>query len=143
MSLKEKVYTVGCFDQFHYGHIKLLDSMKCFGKYVIVCIHDDDSLQKLKNLEPNQHKNINDRIADIQPYCDEIHVVNSIDPTETLRQIVHKNDNFDNAVFIRGDDNKNFPGKSFIESRISIQYHPYTQSISSTMIRKQFRNRKI
>lgn len=30
----ERVYTVGCFDLFHHGHVKLLKQMRRFGKKV-------------------------------------------------------------------------------------------------------------
>ncbi len=36
----DKVYTVGCFDLFHHGHIKLIQRMREIGKKVIVGVHD-------------------------------------------------------------------------------------------------------
>ena len=32
----DKVYTVGCFDLFHHGHVKLLKNMRKLGKEVSV-----------------------------------------------------------------------------------------------------------
>ena len=34
----DKVYTVGCFDLFHRGHINLLKNMRKLGKEVCVCV---------------------------------------------------------------------------------------------------------
>ena len=42
------VYTVGCFDWFHKGHEILLNTLKTYGKKLIVGIHDDSSLEQLK-----------------------------------------------------------------------------------------------
>ena len=36
----DKVYTVGCFDLFHHGHVKLIERMREIGKKVIVGVHD-------------------------------------------------------------------------------------------------------
>ena len=34
----DKVYTVGCFDLFHHGHVKLLKNMRKLGKEVGRCV---------------------------------------------------------------------------------------------------------
>ena len=36
----DKVYTIGCFDLFHFGHIQLIKRMKTLGKNVIIGVHD-------------------------------------------------------------------------------------------------------
>ena len=36
----DKVYTVGCFDLFHHGHVMLINRMREIGKKVIVGVHD-------------------------------------------------------------------------------------------------------
>ena len=36
----DNVYTVGCFDLFHYGHIHLFERMASIGKSLIVGVHD-------------------------------------------------------------------------------------------------------
>jgi bifunctional ADP-heptose synthase (sugar kinase/adenylyltransferase) len=36
----DNVYTVGCFDLFHYGHIHLFERMGSIGKTLIVGVHD-------------------------------------------------------------------------------------------------------
>ena len=132
----ERVFSVGCFDQFHYGHKKILTTMREFGKELIVGIHDDDSIEKLKNLPSNAHKKLKDRLKDLKPYCDRIFIINSTDPTDALIGIISDLDNKENAVFIRGADNQTFPGKEFVETKINIHYLPYTESISATKIRK-------
>ena len=46
------VFTNGCFDLLHIGHIKLLHEAKGFGDILIVAINDDDSVRRLKG--PNR-----------------------------------------------------------------------------------------
>jgi len=46
------VFTNGCFDLLHVGHIKLLHEAKGFGDILIVAINDDDSVRRLKG--PNR-----------------------------------------------------------------------------------------
>lgn len=43
----DKVYTIGCFDLFHEGHIILLKRMRELGKKVIVGVHDSERLDTL------------------------------------------------------------------------------------------------
>jgi bifunctional ADP-heptose synthase (sugar kinase/adenylyltransferase) len=40
----DKVYTVGCFDLFHHGHVKLIERMREIGKKVVVGVHDSRRL---------------------------------------------------------------------------------------------------
>ena len=46
----EYIFTIGCFDKFHKGHIKLLENMKIRGEKIIVGLHDNSSINKLKNV---------------------------------------------------------------------------------------------
>lgn len=36
----DKVYTIGCFDLFHHGHVQLMKRMRELGKKVVVGVHD-------------------------------------------------------------------------------------------------------
>lgn len=44
----KKVLTVGVFDYFHYGHLKLFERAKALGDYLIVAIQDGDYILKYK-----------------------------------------------------------------------------------------------
>ncbi|MEC9488993.1 MAG: D-glycero-beta-D-manno-heptose 1-phosphate adenylyltransferase [Halanaerobium sp.] len=53
-SLREKgtiVFTNGCFDLLHTGHIKYLRQAKALGDYLIVGLNDDASVKSLKGPE--------------------------------------------------------------------------------------------
>lgn len=45
---KRVVFTNGCFDLLHPGHIKLLEAARAFGDALIVGMNSDDSVQTLK-----------------------------------------------------------------------------------------------
>lgn len=43
-----KVLTVGVFDYFHYGHLKLFERAKALGDYLIVAVQEDAEIHKTK-----------------------------------------------------------------------------------------------
>ena len=45
------VFTNGCFDLFHAGHLHLLEQAKLSGDYLIVGVSDDDSVKTIKGRE--------------------------------------------------------------------------------------------
>lgn len=44
----KKVLTVGVYDYFHYGHLKLFQNAKALGDYLIVAVQDGDYILKYK-----------------------------------------------------------------------------------------------
>ena len=66
----DKVYTIGCFDLFHFGHVKLLNRMKEIGKKVIVGVHDSKSIYKLKNRVPID--STEKRMLNVKTIADEV-----------------------------------------------------------------------
>ena len=48
MKKKIVVFTCGCFDLFHAGHLKVLEESKKFGDYLIVGISSDNVIRKAK-----------------------------------------------------------------------------------------------
>lgn len=132
----DKVFTIGCFDFCHPGHINLLDKLKQHGKEIIVGIHDDHSIRQLKKLTPNQHMPLSKRIELLKLHCNRIFVIPDKDPGDYLVAFLDDTDNFETSIYIRGDDNINFPGKHIIEKKMNIDYLPYTEGISATQIRK-------
>lgn len=131
----DEVYTVGCFDFFHKGHTKILNYMKQRGRKIIVGVHDDKSIEQLKNLNPNEHQPIEIRLANVKTIADVVFVVPNIDPTLYIAMI-HNKDKSLKQIYIRADDNIEFPGKKYIMENMNIYYFPYTKGVSSTQIRK-------
>lgn len=48
---KKVVFTNGCFDLVHYGHINYLEKAKKLGDILVIGINTDESVQKLKGPE--------------------------------------------------------------------------------------------
>jgi cytidyltransferase-like protein len=136
----KRVYTVGCFDWFHYGHENFLNKLKAKGDIVIVGIHDDNSLEKLKNLKDSEHQHIKERIHNVKSIVDIVYVIPDTDPTFWLKSVVLTEDNKENACFIRADDMPNFPGRDFVDSKMSLKFIKYTDGISSTQIRNKMKD---
>lgn len=44
----KKVITVGVYDYFHLGHLRLFENAKKLGDYLIVAVQDDDCILKTK-----------------------------------------------------------------------------------------------
>lgn len=139
----ERIYSIGCFDYFHEGHKILLNKMKDQCKELIIGIHDDVSIEKLKNLKPSDHQNILKRMANVKQHADMVFIVPDCDPSFYLKCVLRENDNKENACYMRANDMPNFPGKQVVQDRISIEYLPYTDGISSTQIRKNIKERVI
>lgn len=45
---KKIVFTNGCFDILHVGHMKYLEEAKSFGDYLFVGVNSDESVRRLK-----------------------------------------------------------------------------------------------
>jgi cytidyltransferase-like protein len=68
----DKVYTVGCFDLFHDGHVNLIRRMREIGKKVIVGVHDSRSIYKLKNRVPVD--STEKRMLNVKKHADEVKI---------------------------------------------------------------------
>lgn len=56
------VFTNGCFDILHAGHVAYLEEAKALGDYLVVAVNDDDSVRRLKG-EERPIVGIEDRMA--------------------------------------------------------------------------------
>ncbi len=59
---KKIVFTNGCFDILHAGHVKLLAKAKGFGDYLMVGLNSDESVKRLKG----NNRPINDQESRIK-----------------------------------------------------------------------------
>ena len=135
------IYTIGCFDFFHSGHEVLFKTMQTMGKRIIVGIHDDTSIEKLKDLQKGQHQPLEVRMKNVRRFADQVYVVASTNPTFYLECMILDSDDKESACYVRSDDMPNFPGREFVEKKIDIQLVPYTMGVSSTEIRKNLNKR--
>lgn len=132
-------YSVGCFDLQHDGHRILLENMRQYASRLVIGVHDDESIFRLKNRYPID--NTVRRIKNIKKYADVVYVIPGTDPTPYLDCMIDRRD-ADTSVYIRGNDMPQFPGRQLVERLLSIKLLPYTKGVSTTMLRKKLKERK-
>lgn len=137
-------YTCGVFDLLHIGHLNLLERCKEMCNTLIVGVCNDDYVKNVKNVK---HKNPvyseNERLRLINALkCVDNAVLVDI---ETTNEKMIALDKFKFDVLFSGDDWKgteryNKTEKEFAEFGVSIEYLPYTQGISTTIIKEKMKN---
>ena len=82
------VFTNGCFDVLHRGHMELLKYCREIGTKVIVGINSDNSVTGLKG-PTRPHFNQNDRkfMLESCKYVDEVLIFDQADPYELIKQV--------------------------------------------------------
>jgi cytidyltransferase-like protein len=132
----DKVYTIGCFDIFHEGHVKLIERMRECGKKVIIGVHDSRSIYKLKNRVPVD--STEKRMLNVKKYADEVFCVAGCDPSNFMTCILNLDDKKqETAMYVRGDDMPDFPSRHVVENLMPIKFLPYTEGVSSSLLRKE------
>ena len=132
-ALMKKVFTVGVFDYFHIGHLRLFENAKKYGDYLIVAVQDGDFILKYKP-EANILYSTQQRIELVQALkiVDEVVVYKNVD--DIIKQI-----DFDvwaiggdqtHAGFQRALDWCRDNGKTVVRL-------PRTQGISSSQIKNE------
>lgn len=134
----KKVLTVGVFDYFHYGHLRLLERAKALGDYLVVAVQRDEEIHKTKPQAKILYS-LRQRIEMIQALkvVDEV-----VEYSQIADDIAHIN--FD--LFVRGGD-QNHSG--FMQAEEWCKSHnkeviilERTPGISSTQIRQELSDKK-
>jgi len=128
----DKVYTIGCFDLVHRGHRNLFRTMRSIGDQIVVGVHSDESIFKLKNKWPVDP--LAKRMQNVKKYADIVFAIPDTDPTPYILSAITEDKN---SVFVRGDDMPNFPSRSSVEQLMDVRLIPYTDGISSTALRNK------
>jgi glycerol-3-phosphate cytidylyltransferase-like family protein len=142
MKKYERIYSIGCFDgvfdnNMHDGHKCLLQRMRDMLQpdgLLIIGIHNDNSIEKLKNLTSKDHQPIKIRMNNLKKFVDHVYIIPDTNPTFYLQCMIDSN-KYKSSCYVRGNDMMNFPGKKSIENIIDIKYLSYTEGISSTQLR--------
>lgn len=50
------VFTNGCFDVLHAGHVSMLEEAAAMGDFLVVAINSDDSVRRLKGRGPPRER---------------------------------------------------------------------------------------
>ncbi len=128
-------YTTGVFDLFHIGHLNILKRAKELCEFLIVGVSTDELVIEYKNKCPVIPHNERIAIVGSIKYVDK--VVNQISRDKF---VAWEELRFD--VMFVGDDWKGSPlfieaEKKFHEVGVEVVYLPYTQGVSSTMVKQK------
>ena len=85
---KKTIFTNGCFDILHTGHLTLLKEAKAQGDYLIVGLNSDESIQNLKgNDRPYNNFAIRRQQLELIPYVDEIIEFSEDTPYKLIKEL--------------------------------------------------------
>lgn len=87
--LKEQiVFTNGCFDILHAGHVKLLEYAKGLGDKLIVGINSDASVKRLKgNNRPINNQDMRKYVLEQLSFVDEVIIFDEDTPLDLIKQV--------------------------------------------------------
>ena len=135
-SNKKVVFTNGCFDILHPGHIHLLRKAKLLGDILIVGLNSDKSVKILKGNNRPINKEL-DRIKLLSSlrYIDYVTVFNEETPLNLIKQIIPN-------VLVKGSDydSKNIVGVEFvIENGGTVEIIKLKKDFSTTKLINNFK----
>lgn len=85
---KKIVFTNGCFDLIHIGHVKYLERAKAFGDILIVGVNSDSSMKKIKGSKrPIMGQNDRAGIVAGLESVDYVTIFNEATPFKLIRSI--------------------------------------------------------
>jgi D-beta-D-heptose 7-phosphate kinase/D-beta-D-heptose 1-phosphate adenosyltransferase len=130
---KKVVFTNGCFDIIHLGHLELLKYSKSLGDYLIVGLNSDSSIKRLKGHE-RPINNVDYR-SDFLSYLDFIDLIIIFDedtPYSLLEKIRPK-------TLVKGSDYQieNIVGRDLVENIVLFEFK---ENISTSRIISNIQN---
>lgn len=128
------VFTNGCFDLLHLGHIDYLAKAKDLGDKLIIGVNTDDSVRRLKGVyRPLQDENSRLHILAALEFVDAVILFNEDTPYELIKKIQPD-------VLVKGADYKieDIVGYDIVTSRGgSVKTIEYLEGYSTTSIEQR------
>lgn len=126
LSLKKyrRIYTSGCFDVFHFGHLNILQKSKEMCDHLIVGVSTDELILKEKGRVP------------VIPFKERVRVVKALSCVDEVIPQYDKNkqsvvDKYEIDAITVGDD---WRGR-FPKTSCPVEYLTYTKSVSSSLLK--------
>ena len=92
------VFSNGCFDILHLGHIEYLEKAKALGDKLVVGVNDDESVRELKGSErPINNENARARMLAALEFVDGVTIFSEDTPKELIRYLVPN-------ILVKGSD---------------------------------------
>lgn len=132
---KRIVFTNGCFDLIHIGHVKYLQKAKSFGDILIVAVNSDGSVRKIKGKgRPIMPQNDRMEILTAFGCVDYVILFNELTPARIIRYI--KPD-----ILVKGADYKlnEIVGRGIVKTVKTVQL---IKGKSTSNITKKIRNER-
>ncbi len=135
---KKIVFTNGCFDLLHLGHIDYLSKAKDLGDFLIVGLNTDDSVKKLEkgSSRPIQDENARAVILAALQFVDAVVLFNEATPYELIKTVQPN-------VLVKGSDYlpEDIVGYDIVKNKggeiVTIDFLPgYSTSLIEEKIRK-------
>lgn len=128
---KKLVFTNGCFDIIHRGHIDYLNRAKSLGDFLVIALNTDESVKKLKGPD-RPVNNLSDRAYVISNLRAVDFVISFAEPTpfEIISKVLPD-------ILVKGGDwtIDNIVGRDIVEANGGKVYSlPYVENYSTTNI---------
>lgn len=133
LTSKTIVFTNGCFDLLHFGHIDYLEKAKALGNKLIVGVNADASVQRLKGIHrPIQDQTSRLRVLAALQAVDAVVLFEEDTPLELI-QILQPD------ILVKGGDYKaeDVVGKQWVKE---VQIIPFVDGYSTSLIEKKIKN---
>ena len=127
------IFTNGCFDLLHRGHVDLLKYCKTLGDWVIVGLNSDASIKRLKGIDrPINSEDDREHILMALKYVDEVIIFDDDTPYELIKSLQPD-------IIVKGGDYdcKNVVGNDLCEVKI----FEYVEGYSTTKTIQHFSDR--
>ena len=138
---KTIVFTNGCFDIIHGGHIEFLQKAKALGDLLVVGLNSDESVRELKGEgRPIKSERERANIISALKYVDYITIFDDDTPEEVIREVRPD-------ILVKGDDYKmdEVVGREIVEGYgARVELIPIVHGLSTTgTVEKILANHKI
>lgn len=115
---KKIIFTNGCFDILHIGHVKYLEKAKSHGDILIVAVNSDESVKKIKGpTRPINSENDRAYILASLETVDYVVVFNEETPYEVIKKCKPH-------ILVKGGDykGKDVVGKDLVDELILVDF---------------------
>jgi len=131
---KRVVFTNGCFDIIHAGHVRYLTEAKKLGDILVIGLNSDSSVSMIKPGRPIIPEQQRAEVLSALSMVDYITLFNEDTPYELIKEI--KPD-----ILVKGADwdTKNIVGSDIVKEVRTI---PFVEGISTTEIIKKIQSKK-
>jgi rfaE bifunctional protein nucleotidyltransferase chain/domain len=134
--MKKIVFTNGCFDLLHIGHIQLLEYSKSLGDYLIVGLNSDESVKNLKGQNrPVNNQETRKKILESIKYVDEVMIFDTPTPLPLIELIRPE-------YVVKGGDYKEEEVVGYNVGNTKVRIFEYVADNSTTRIIENIANRR-